>query len=175
MKKVLSALLSVAILLTFAVFAMGSFDDNESTVEDNEVTEKQEEKTTLQKKDLTVSAGKSLKTDGLKIDYLSTGDYTNYSEWSPPKDGYKIIYIDLKVENIGNDDKYIAWTEFECYADDQAMEHYYGCDDVISATLSAGRSTSGKIYFEVPANSANIEIEYEIDFLSGEKAVFIVK
>ena len=173
MKKFLSILLSVAILLSFAVLAIGSGEDKTSTVEEQDVEE--EKKETKQKKDLVVTVGKTLKTDNLKIDYLSNGEYTEYSQYSAPKSGYKIIYIDLKVENIGDEDEYVSYYDFKCYADDEAMEEYYSADDEINATISAGRSASGKAYFEVPINATEIEIEFEIDFLEGEKAIFIVK
>ncbi|MBP3330421.1 MAG: DUF4352 domain-containing protein [Clostridia bacterium] len=172
MKKFLATLLSVAVLLTFAVFAIGSGDD-EATVSDgdsavaDEVTEKQ--------KNLTVNAGEVLEAGKLKITYVASGEYKDYSEYLAPKDGYKIIYIDLKAENIGSEDAYISTFEFTCYADDKAMESYYGAGDDISATLSTGRSTSGKVYFEVPVNAENIEIEYETDYWENEKAIFVVK
>ena len=55
------------------------------------------------------------------------------------------------------------------------MEAYYGADEELSATLSAGRTTSGKVYFEVPKDAESIEFEYEMDFWDSKKAIFVVK
>lgn len=43
----------------------------------------------------------------------------------------------------------------------------------MSATLSAGRSTTGFIYYEVPADAAEIEIEYTPNVFSDRKIKFI--
>ena len=62
-----------------------------------------------------------------------------------------------------------------CYADDVAAEQYYYADDQLSATISSGRKTNGYVYFEVPKDAQNIEVEYETDFWSGNKAIFVVQ
>lgn len=173
MKKFLAMLSAIAVLLSFAVFAIGSGEDDDAKVSegDNSVTEK----ATASEKDLTVKVGEVLETSNLKITYVSTDEYKGYSEYLPPKDGNKIIFIDLKAENIGEEDAFLSTFEFHCYADDKSMEAYYGADDELSATLSSGRSTSGKVYFEVPADAEKIEIEYETDYWENQKAIFVVK
>lgn len=171
MKKIIALILTLTILATFALFAIGSSDDSSATVSDGKDTTTA---ATAEENDLTVNVGEVLTAGDLKITYVSSGEYKDYSPYLPPKDGYKFIYIDLKAENIGEADAFISTFEFNCYADDVAMEAHYEDDD-ISATLSKGRSTAGKVYFEVPVNAEKIEIEYETDYWSDEKAVFIVK
>lgn len=171
MKKIIALLLTVIILATFALFAVGSSDDTTTVSGD---TDESTTAATAEEKDLTVNEGEVLTAGNLKITYVSSGEYKGYSQYFPPKDGYKFIYIDLKAENTGETDVIISTFEFNCYADDVAMEAHYEEDD-ISATLSKGRSTTGKVYFEVPINAEKIEIEYETDFWADEKAVFVVK
>ena len=171
MKKVIALFLTVIILATFALFAVGSSDDSTTTVSDGNDTTTT---ITAEEENLTINVGEVLTAGNLKITYVSSGEYKNYSQYFPPKDGYKFIYIDLKAENTGETDALISVFEFNCYADDVAMEAHYEDDD-ISATLSKGRSTTGKVYFEVPIDAEKIEIEYETDFWSDKKAVFVVK
>ena len=170
MKKIIALLLVVSILATFAFFAVGSSDDTTTVSDADENTTV----ATTEEKDLTVNVGEVLTAGNLKITYVSSGEYKNYSPYFPPKDGYKFIYIDLKAENTGETDAFISTFEFNCYADDVAMEAHYEDDD-ISATLSKGRSTTGKVYFEVPIDAKKIEIEYETNYWEDEKAVFVVK
>ena len=171
MKKIIALVLSLAILATFALFAVGSSDDSSATVSDGDDTTTA---ATAEEQDLTVNVGEVLTAENLKITYVSSGEYKDYSPYFSPKDGYKFIYIDLKAENTGETDVFISTYDFNCYADDVAMENHYE-DDEISATLSKGRSTTGKVYFEVPVNAEKIEIEYETDYWNNEKAIFIVK
>lgn len=169
MKKILSVLLAVIVLATFTVFALGSGDDSTVSQGDSSTAE-----SSASNGNVTLKAGEVLKTSNLEITYTASGEYTGYSQYNAPATGNKIIYIDLSAKNIGESDAVISYFEFNCYADDIAAEQYYGDDD-ISATLSAGRSTSGRVYFEVPANAEKIEIEYETDFWENKKAIFIVK
>ncbi len=169
MKKVLSVFLAITVLSTFAFFAIGSGDD--ATVSRGDASSSEN---AASSGNVTVNVGDVLKTSNLEITYTKSGEYKGYSQYSAPATGNKIIYIDLTAKNIGESDAYISYFEFKCYADDVAAEQYYG-DDGISATLSSGRSTSGRVYFEVPINAENIEIEYETDFWDDNKAIFIVK
>lgn len=172
MKKILSIFMAILVLATFALFAVGSSDDDSASVSQGEGTTAND--TATSNGNVTVKVGDVLKTSNLEITYNECGEYKGYSQYSPPKDGYKYIYIDLAAKNIADSDSYISYFEFNCYADDVAMESHYE-DDGISATLSAGRSTSGKVYFEVPKDAEKIEIEYETDFWDEQKAIFVVE
>lgn len=172
MKKFLAIFLAVTVIFSFAAFAIGSGDDDSATVTPGGDTNSSSNTTT--NGNITVNVGDVLKTSNLEITYKECGEYKGYSQYFAPKSGFKYIYIDLNAKNIGDSDAYISVYEFECYADDVAMEAHYEDDD-ISATLSAGRNASGRVYFEVPVDAENIEIEYETDFWDSQKAVFVVK
>ena len=117
--------------------------------------------------------GDVLDTSSLLITYLSSGTYYEDNEFLQPGEGNKYIFIELFCENNTKSDSSISYFSFECYADGYACQQYYGSDDSLSATLSAGRTTSGKIVFEVPADAEEIEIEYEYNPFSSKKATFI--
>lgn len=173
MKKFLAVFLAITVIFTFAAFAVGSSDDeSDAKVTDGEGTSTEAAKT--ENDNLRVNVGDVLETDSVKITYVSSGEYTDYG-YFPPKDGNKIVYIELKAENIGDSDVYISCYNFDCYADNNAMENYFSADDDLDATISAGRTTTGKVYFEVPKDAETIEFEYEMDFWDDQKAIFVFK
>ena len=72
--------------------------------------------------------------------------------------------VKFNAENIGEDDQYVSYLDFNCYADDVAMEENYLVFDNyenLSATISKGKKTNGYIFFEVPKNAETIVLEYE--------------
>ena len=177
MKNVKITALVLAVLMLFTICALGSGSDDSDTkakVEsgDGKTTTASEEK---DEGPIKVKVGDTLNADGFKITFLSAGDFTDYNQYAGPKDGNKIIVLELECENTSNSDKYISTWDFDCYADNQAAEEYYWEGDDFSATLSSGRKTTGKIFFEVPADAKSIEVEYETDFWTDEKAVFVVQ
>jgi hypothetical protein len=48
-------------------------------------------------------------------------------------------------------------------------------DEYLSATISSGRKAKGKVYYEVPKDAKDIELEYESSWLSSSKIVFLYK
>ena len=117
--------------------------------------------------------GDILHDGNMDIVYVSSGDYEDGSEYWEPKEGNKYIFLNFVFINTSdNSDASVSLYDFECYADGYNCEGYYGADDDLSATLSAGRSTQGSIYFEVPIDAKEIEIEYESNVFTDEKITF---
>lgn len=171
MKKICSVLLAILILGVFTCFALGSGSDNASVSSDDGVSAAASQN----EQALTANVGDTLTTETLKITYTACEDFTGYSQYAAPKSGNKIVRLSFSVENIGSSDRFISYMDFKCYADDVAAEGYYYADDDLSATISSGRKTTGCVYFEVPKDAQSIEVEYETDFWSGNKAIFVVK
>ena len=118
--------------------------------------------------------GDVLEDGNTRIVFMSSGVYSEENEFMQPKDGNKYIYLQFAFENISKTtDTSISSFSFECYADGYAAEMYYGGNDDLSATLSAGRATTGCVYFEVPADANAIEIEYETNIFTEKKIKFI--
>lgn len=173
MKKILAILMAILVLATFAVFAVGSSDDSASVSQGDGVTDGD---SSTENETLTVNVGDVLTTDTLKITYVTCEDYTGYNEYLGPKDGYKVVALKLEAENISSTDAYLSMFEFSCYADDVTMEEFLYGDELFSSdVISSGRKMSGYIYFEVPKDAENIEVEYETNYWSGKKAIFVVK
>ena len=146
----------------------GSETDNEDTGSKSDTTEK----TDVEIKD-DYYVGDILSAKGMEMTYVASGEFTSSNQFSQPADGNKFIFIELFAENKSDSDMSISMFSFEAYADGYAIDRYYGGDEDLSASLSPGRTTSGRVYFEVPENAGEIEVEYEVDWLSSKKIRFI--
>ena len=119
--------------------------------------------------------GETLTTNTLKITY-KTSAYDKGAEYFPAASGNKIIKLTFEIENISSTDQIVSVYDFKCYSDDVASSaYYYGDDGLSTTTLSAGRKATGSVYFEVPQNANSIDVEYETNYWSGNKAIFVVK
>ena len=165
----------VAIALISAVSGGGS-DDSDTPANNDSVV--QSDETTTAPETTTVKTnfvpGDYVYDGKLKITYVSAEEWNGYNQYFGPKDGNKIIRLKFDFVNEGDTDTYI--NSFDCYADNKATESYYSGDESLPLLemLSAGRTTSGYIYFEVPENAENIEVEYEVNAWSDKKAIFEV-
>ena len=117
--------------------------------------------------------GDILDDNGMKIVYAASGEYKEDNEFVQPAEGNKYIFLKMAFINESDSDKSISFYSFECYADGYNAEMYYGGEEDLSATLSAGRSTEGYLYFEVPEDAKDIEVEYESNFFTDEKIRFL--
>ena len=120
------------------------------------------------------NVGDVVETSDFKISFLSAGEYKD--KYIQPKDGCVYYRMEFEFENIGDSDATISsmmnWT---CYADDYSVDQAWVGDDQIDATLSPGKKVKGGVYFEVPADANKITLEYETNFWSEDKVIFIVK
>ena len=118
--------------------------------------------------------GDAVQDGDMRIVYMASGDYVSDNEFLQPKDGYKYIFLKFAFENTSDKkDASVSFYSFECYADGYNAEMYYGGEENLSATLSAGRSTTGNIYFEVPVDATEIEVEYSTNLFTSDKIKFI--
>ena len=164
----------IAVILIFSLFAIGSGSDKASVSSDSA---SDNSKTTTQKADepVKVKVGETLTTNTLKITYKSSADDKG-AEYFPAASGNKIIKLTFEIENISSTDQIVSIYDFKCYSDDVASSaYYYGDDGLSTTTLSSGRKATGNVYFEVPQNANSIDVEYETNYWSGNKAIFVVK
>ncbi len=163
------------VVLVLAIFIITP-SSSEPTVE--ELTGDGSSTETSQVATKNIKPGSVVTNDEVKINYKSSNtDFKKYSSYADVKKGYKVIEAVFDFENITSYD--IVLDGFECYADGAKCERFYSVEDYTDPwyeSLSAGRKlTDIKIYFEVPNNSESIELEYEADFWSSEKYIFIVE
>lgn len=170
--------LIIAMILIVIIGSAGGTTEEETTADNNEQTTAASvntEKTTDEPQDNVYRVGDVLDDNGFEISFVSAEKWTGYNQYSAPKSGNMIIKLNFDIKNNSSSDKYLSTYDFNCYADGAAAEEYYYVDDGISLTLSAGRSGSGAVYFEVPEDAQNIEVEYEVNVWSDKKAVFVVE
>lgn len=174
MKKFSPVFGIIAVILIFSLFAIGSGSDKASVSSDSA---SDNSKTTTQKAEepVKVKVGETLTTNTLKITYKSSADDKG-AEYFPAASGNKIIKLTFEIENISSTDQIVSVYDFKCYSDDVASSaYYYGDDGLSTTTLSSGRKATGNVYFEVPQNANSIDVEYETNYWSGNKAIFVVK
>lgn len=174
----------VIVLLIVVVASSGSSDEPTSTdefvsvghtddVQTDETSKEKAEKTEAPAK-TEYYVGDILEDGDTRIVFMSSGDYVEENEFLQPEDGKKYIYLQFAFENTSDTrDTAVSFYSFECYADGYAAEMYYGGNDDLSATLSAGRATTGFVYFEVPIDAESIEVEYETNIFTDKKIKFI--
>lgn len=118
--------------------------------------------------------GDILQDGDMKIVFMSSGEYTEQNEFLQPAEGYKYIYLQFSFENTSSkNDASVSAFSFEGYADGYSVEMYYGGEEALSATLSAGRTTTGFIYFTVPVKAEKVEIEYTPNMFLNRKIKFV--
>lgn len=117
--------------------------------------------------------GDILMDGDVKIVYAASGNYVEDNEFTQPAEGNKFIFLKLAFINESDHDVSISFYSFECYADGYAASMHYRGEEDLSATLSAGRATEGYLYYEVPENAQDIEVEYETNFITEDKIHFL--
>ncbi len=174
MKKSLSLVFTIVLLLTFAFLALGSGEDDKTTVTTNSGNQETTTTTTTENTRKEVKVGETLNVNELKITYDSAEKWNSGNQFIKPGDGKQFIRLHLSVANDTGSDQYVGG--FECYADGEKCEaSYYGDDTLVLEKVSSGRKVSGYVYFEVPVKAKEIEVEYETSLWTDKKAIFIVQ
>ena len=108
-------------------------------------------------------------------------NFTDYSRYSEPTEGYKYVMVKFEVENISsdNDELYVSSLSFNADADGVAVNTAYVGNDQykdLSATLGKGKKSIGYIFYEVPVSAQKITITYNPNFwVDGNAIEFIVQ
>ncbi len=179
------------LIVAIVVFAVAGGGDSESsdtpsgstpqkppasTSYNNTETQKPTSSATAPAEDNVYHSGDIINANGLKITYVKAEKWTENNQFLLPDEGYMYIRLYLSVENTSDSDKYISSFEFTCYADGKKEQSVYLSTDALEGgTLSSGRKDEGYIYFMVPENAKEIEVEYETSFWTSKKAILKVE
>lgn len=170
------ALIIVAIWFLMLVFMSAC---STSETEQNQTQTTVEESAEYSNSDSKyIKVGESFEVDGLKITINEANtDYTDYSNEyveHDAGDGKKFIMASFTYENNGDSDKLSGIYDYDCYADGTLCEQYFYFDDssFMEANLSSGRNVSFKVWFIVPEDAKNIELEYTENVWTDDK-IFI--
>lgn len=169
-------IIGIVAIIILARIASGGTENSEPSDSNPKKTEQasEESKQEKQKKN-EFSVGDVVETSNLRISYLSAGEHNSNNEFIQPKEGNVYYKMDFEFENISDSDEYISSFSFNCYADGYSVEQAYMDGEQLDATLSPGKKTKGSVFFEVPKDANEITIEYETNFWTENKIVFIVK
>lgn len=150
----------------------GTEAEKDSETQDRE--EKEDETSAKESKN-EFNVGDVIEASDLKISFNGAEEYVSDNEFIQPKDGNVYYKMDFEFENISDSDQYVSSFDFKCYADGYDMEQSYMDGMDLDATLSPGKKTKGSVFFEVPSDSKEITLEYETNFWTEDKIIFIVK
>lgn len=176
-------ILIVVVVLVFIGSIFGGEDDGASDSNPQKVgdvsgtTKEDDTKEDDTKEDVKneFCVGEIVETSNLRITFISANEYKSDNEFIQPDEGNVYYEMAFEVENISDTDQYISSWDFVCYADDYDMEQTYMDGLDLDATLSAGKKTKGSVFFEVPEDAKEIFLEYETNFWTEDKIVFVVK
>ncbi len=133
--------------------------------------------TTAAPSESRIVPGNSVSTDTVKISYIScNSNAKDYNEYATVQSGNKVIRADFEFENISDTDQFL--NNIDCYADGTKCESFYSGNDYKSPALeklSPGRKTTAVVYFEVPKDAQEIELEIEDDYWKNTKILFVVE
>lgn len=191
MKKVLYGIATFALIAVFLFMALGSSSNTDESSSDSkssaqssqqsaqssQQSEQSSEKSSNEENNV-YKAGDTLDADGLKITMQKAENYTSNNEFMQPNNGNKFIRAYFVIENQSNTDKTVGASDFNCYADGTSCENKFFSEKeelTVIDTISKGRNAKGYVYYEVPANAKDIEIEYETSWWTSKKAIFKVE
>lgn len=120
--------------------------------------------------------GDVLEADNLKLTYISCGEYSDSNMFVKPGEGNKFVSFEFEFENTSDSDISVGSFDFSCYADGyEASQALITSDNSLTSitTLSAGRKATGIVVFEVSEDASEIEVEYETNFWTQDKAIFV--
>lgn len=175
MKRTLIILLAVVTILSYAFMAIASGSDENIQVNKGGVSTTVGETEAQGDGSLVLVVGDTLSENSVDITYNSCEVYNDYEDYLAPESGFVVIRLEFAVKNNSDSDAYISMYDFECYADNELCDAWYYADDDLNATVSSGRSSTGAVYFEVPSDATEIEVEYETNMWTDSKAIFIVE
>ena len=127
----------------------------------------------------TFKKGDTFENSYIKLTMIDINkSYIDTSEFSYVKDGYKLVSATFKIENISNEEQIFSYAEFNCLADEQKVDKYYGTytnKTNFSHLLERNATETEIIYCEVPINTTKITILYNTKWLFDSDIEFILE
>lgn len=176
-KKILIAL---GVIVIISIVFGGGEDENKPSDSNPQsvgnVENENSENETPEAVDNEFAVGDIVETSNLRITFLAAGEYDSDNEFIEPKEGHVFYRAEFEFENISDSDQALSsLMDWGCYADDYSMDQAWVGDDTIDTTLSPGKKVKGSVYYEIPSDASKIVIEYNTNFWSEDKVLFLVK
>lgn len=128
----------------------------------------------LQQEVISCDINEPAQINDIKITLKSVDtNFTDYPSYAIVDDDCTVLKADFEFENMDEYDNTVSHSYFECFADKFSCDEFgYMEDSYFYETIEPGRKAIGSVYFEIPKDADNIEIEYEPYSLFEQKVVF---
>lgn len=128
--------------------------------------------------EVTCNLGESATMGDIKITFKDVNlNYKDYDDYAYINKGNTVLKADFEFENIGNSNRTVDYYQFDCFADKFSYSYFYYIQDYnFEQTLKPGEKCTKSIYFEIPKNAKDIDIEYDNYYdQTVKKIIFNVK
>lgn len=156
-------------------FIYGQVKSQEEVAQTEESTVGEDVQETAEIADNEFQVGEVGDFGNMKITYISAQVYNGANHYSPPAEGNVYYKMEFEFENTGDVDETVSIYSFECYADGYSAKLGPTGDDYLSATLSPGKKVRGTVCYEVPLDAEEVILEYETNYWTQNKIIFVVK
>lgn len=160
--------LAVCVLITIA--SVFIFDTLSNTITNN--IDSTTEETTI-----TAKVGESATLDDIKVTLVSVDkNFKDYYDYAIIDDDCIILKANFEFENVGDYNEYISYSDFECFADKFSCDNFYSVEDsYFYESIEPEKKARGSVYFEIPKDSNNIEIEFDNVSYDNSKIVYEIE
>lgn len=124
--------------------------------------------------EITCKVGESATLDDIRVKLVSVDkDFDDYYTYAMVDDDYKILQANFEFENVGDYSEYVSYSDFKCFADKFSCDSFYSvAGSYFYETIEKGKKAKGTVYFEIPKDAKEIEIEYNSSYYDDSKIIF---
>ena len=166
--------IALAICILIVVFAVYVYNNASDAISNSLSNLEDEIKSELQAQEINCNVGESATLGDVKVTLTSVDkDFKDYYSFASVEDGCKILKANFEFENFGDYTEHVSSSDFECYADKFSCDRFSSVENgYFSESIAVGKKAAGSIYFEVPSDSKDIEIEFDDNAYSDGKIIF---
>ena len=131
--------------------------------------------------DQHTAIGSTIKSKTVNLTVESVGVITSDNQFTQPEDGKEFVEVVLLIESTATkDDVFISYLNADAYVDGFATElDIWACGesdfDALSGTLAPGKKLRGCLCYSLPIGWKELELQLEIDWISGETITLLLK
>lgn len=175
-KKGALTLLSVLVLVVFALLAIGSAEDEEpEAVEETPEEEPADEEEELEEAGETFAVGETVKMGDLSFT-LNSARWDTGDEFMQPEPGEKWLVLDCTIENLGEDSSSLSsLLMFSLYDEEhysRDLNIFADAKGSLDGELGPGRTMRGEIAFDVEEGQSKWEFIFEPNVFGFGQAIY---
>jgi hypothetical protein len=131
--------------------------------------------------DQHTAIGSTIKSKTVNLTVESVGVITSDNQFTQPEDEKEFVEVVLLIESTATkDDVFISYLNADAYVDGFATDlDIWACGesdfDALSGTLAPGKKLRGCLCYSLPIGWKELELQIEVDWISGEKITLLLK